>query len=127
MNCMKCGRNMQAGQAFCPTCLQQMENYPVDQDIPVRIPRRNIPAAIKKPPRHRTPSPEERIASLARRLRITTAVLILMLIVCGAMAFLSAHFITKPPRRSGQNYSSITSPNSSNISVPTVPANSPGK
>lgn len=127
MNCMKCGRNMQAGQAFCPSCLQQMENYPVDQDIPVRIPRRIIPAAIKKPPRHRTPSPEERIASLARRLRITTAVLILMLIVCGAMAFLSAHFIANPPRRSGQNYSSITPPVSSNVLTPTVPANSPSK
>lgn len=127
MNCMKCGRNMQAGQAFCPTCLQQMEHYPVDQDIPVRIPRRTIPAAIKKTPRRRSPSPEERIATLARRLRIVTAALILTLIACGAMAFLTAHFIVNPPRRSGQNYSSITSSNNSNISAPTLPANSPGK
>lgn len=127
MNCMKCGRDIESGQAFCTGCLEKMKEYPVNQDVPVRLPRRKIPTAIKKTPRYRVPSPEERIAALSRRLRAMTIALILTLILCGAMAFCTAHFIVNPPRRSGQNYSTITPPVTSNALTPTVPVSSPGK
>ena len=39
MNCMKCGREVEEGQVFCPECLEQMEAEPIKISAPVHIPR----------------------------------------------------------------------------------------
>lgn len=38
MNCMKCGREVNEGQVFCETCMENMEHEPIKMNTPVLIP-----------------------------------------------------------------------------------------
>lgn len=84
MNCMKCGRDIPQGQVFCDSCLEVMKKYPVKPDAAIQLPRRSLQNAVKKQPARRRPlSPEEQIPLLKRsirRLKITVAVLVLLLV-----------------------------------------------
>ena len=111
MNCMKCGREIEAGNVFCPECLAEMEKYPVKPGTVVQLPkRRETPAYKKATVRRRAVSLEEQIKKLRRAIR---SLIVLLLICCVLIGFLlyptlkpmleETHF--KP----GQNYSSISS------------------
>lgn len=39
MNCMKCGREVDEGQVFCPKCLELMAQEPIKISVPVHIPQ----------------------------------------------------------------------------------------
>ena len=59
MGCMKCGRDVDAKQVFCPECLETMRQYPVKKDAVVQIPNRasaaaDRPAPVREPPAART-------------------------------------------------------------------------
>ena len=52
MNCLKCGREIDAKDVFCPMCLEDMEKYPVKPGTAVHIPaRKDEPAAPKPQPK----------------------------------------------------------------------------
>ena len=107
MECLKCRRETQAGEIFCPECLTVMAASPVKQDTPVILPRRETlkrGTAGKK-----TAKPEEIIAKLRKklsRLRIAVAVLSVLLALCvGALGFFAYREWSRPDL--GSNYSTI--------------------
>ena len=109
MNCMRCSRDIQDGQVFCPDCLAEMEKYPVKPDTPVRLPRRPDPP-VRRTVRKKGPSEEEQIRILKKRVRvlclllaIATAVIILLSIP--VIDHLTEESISLLP---GQNYTSDT-------------------
>ena len=109
MNCMKCGREIGEDQAFCAACLEVMEKYPVKHDVVVKLPNRQHLMQKKAAPHKRTRTPEEQIARLKRRSRRLTAVLCLMIVIAGVLAFLSIDVIKQldVQRFIGQNYSTV--------------------
>lgn len=108
MNCMRCGRDIEEG-VFCEECLEEMKKYPVNPGIAIRIPRRPDPQ-VKRVQRRKTVSEEEQIRILRKRLRIATAVAVVLLamlvglLIPSAMHYMSEHEVLLP----GQNYSAAT-------------------
>ena len=92
MNCMKCGRKIPLGQAFCDSCLEVMKKYPVKPDTAVQLPRRDLHASAKKQNARRRPlSPEEQLPLLKRsnrRLKLTVAILSLLLAAAVVLGFM---------------------------------------
>lgn len=89
MYCMRCGRELKEGQAFCKPCRELMERYPVPPGTAIHIPQRKPLSSPKKKPSHkrRELKPEEQIA----RLRSTVRWLYLLLVVAVlAFAFIAA-------------------------------------
>ena len=87
--CMRCGRELKEGQAFCNSCQELMERYPVAPGIAIHIPKRTPPSPVKKKVAHkrRDLKPEEQIA----RLRSTVRWLYLLLVVAVlAFSFIAA-------------------------------------
>lgn len=111
MNCMKCGREIPAGQVFCDGCLEIMKQYPVKPDTAVSLPRNRQNAAAKKPASRRRPlSPEEQVPILkrsCRRLRFCVAFLSLLLVAAAVFAFLQLRNLNAPPE--SPNYTNSTS------------------
>lgn len=106
MKCMKCGRDVEAGQVFCPECLKGMEDYPVNPNVTVRIPRRSEPAQGRKQPRRKQPSEEEQIRALKKRNRIlfwilVAAVAVIIALTIPAVRYMLEQTISMLP---GQNY-----------------------
>ena len=87
MNCMKCGRDIEEGQVFCPKCLELMEQIPVKSDVVIKLPQRKETPAKKPAPRKKMRTPEEQITRLKRKNRWLTAVLCLFLVT--SLLFLS--------------------------------------
>lgn len=114
MNCVKCGREIEHDQVFCPVCLEGMEAYPVKPGTVVHIPKRPEQETEKKAaPRKKVLSPEEQIQRLKKkvvRLRIGLAV---MLLLCGLLCFAVGRAVTELDfyRFLGKNYNTVeTSP-----------------
>ena len=86
MGCLKCGKKTADEQSFCPACLEGMDDYPVKSDIQIQLPNRADAAALKKNTRKkRAMSAEEQTASLRKRNRWLTALLVVavaLLAVC---------------------------------------------
>ena len=106
MKCMKCGRDVEAGQVFCPECLKGMEAYPVSPNVSVRLPRRPDPVQPRKQPRRRQLSEEEQIRALKKRVRIlawllAAAVVLIVLLAIPAVRYLLKETLYLLP---GQNY-----------------------
>ena len=104
MQCMKCGREAEPHQVFCPECLAVMEKFPVKPGthvtIPVRPKREYVPQVKKE-------KPEEIILRLQKKVRalaITAAVLFAAL---SLSAFLLYVQLTAPQEGPaiGSNYS----------------------
>lgn len=121
MNCMKCGREIALGQAFCKDCLEDMAHHPVKPGTPVQIPT--------QPPVHpgrrstyvkKAKKPEEQIIRLRKLVRMQNLVvllLLLMLIALGAYTVKKV-FPAVQPFRPGENY--ITT-EAQQESTPTIP------
>lgn len=116
MNCIKCGRETPGEQLFCDSCIEGMADYPVDPNTPVQLPRRRTPAAMRKPPRRRIPSPEEQIHKLSRRVQILAALLVVFGVLCAVLTAMCFHLYHASRLPLGQNYTAITS------TVPAAPA-----
>ena len=106
VNCMKCGRENAADQAFCEDCLAEMERYPVRPNTVVQIPKR--PAPTKKS-HQRHISPEEQIAALRKRCRrLMTGLVVAWLIIAALAATVGiAVYELDFQRLLGQNYSTV--------------------
>ena len=109
MQCLRCGKETGADAAFCPECLETMEDYPVPPGTPVVIPARS---ARKTAPRPRDVPYEVQIARLRqqlRRLRIAAAALAAALALTLALFLVDIwnHQQEKPDI--GRNYSTAES------------------
>lgn len=108
MNCMKCGREIPLGQAFCKDCLEDMSHYPVNPTTPVQIP---VQAPAVHPPRRasrprKIRKPEEQILRLRKKVRIQAIIILLlatMLIGLGMFTYQKL-IPTGQPIRPGENY-----------------------
>lgn len=113
MNCMKCGREINEDQAFCPACLHLMEQYPVKPDVVVSLPlRRDFPVK-KAPPRKKAPTAEEQAVRLKRKNRSLVVLVCLLLAVTLSLGFLSIAVLRQldMQRFLGQNYSTAETTN----------------
>ena len=69
MNCMKCGREIGEGQAFCEECLKIMDQYPVPPGTYVRIPPRKDYEDERQIRRKKELTPEEYLIQLQNKVR----------------------------------------------------------
>ena len=91
MNCMKCGRGLEAGEAFCSVCQERMKQRPVKHGTAVILPHRDDPRNMKKHNR--------RLAYL----------LIVCIVIIAMLSVLSGHVAKQLgiQKLLGQNYSTI--------------------
>lgn len=118
MECLKCRRETQAGEVFCPECLKVMAASPVKPGTPVTLPRRD---SLRRPvPQKKAMKPEEVIAKLRKKIRLLLiAVVVLGLLLAaslGCIGFFAYREWTRPDL--GSNYSTI----STETSQPSAPA-----
>ena len=108
MNCMKCGREIALGQAFCKDCLEDMSHYPVNPTMPVQIPVQPPAATVprRSPRPKKAKKPEEQILHLRKRIRLQAIIIVLlltMLIGLGIFAYQQL-YPAADPSRPGENY-----------------------
>ena len=111
MNCMKCGREVEDGQVFCPACQEDMEKYPVRPGTVVLLPKRDEVYYAKKSASKRRagPTTEEQIRSLKARLRLVTVMLLISLTLMAVLIYpMAKEYLENQHLRPGQNYTSIT-------------------
>lgn len=110
MNCMKCGREIEEGQAFCPDCLSVMERYPVKPGTVVQIPKRKQTVMSKRiVSRRKQFSPEEQIRRLRRLLRNALIAWFITFLLLGAALYPAVLYLLEENHFGlGQNYSVIT-------------------
>ena len=112
MYCMKCGRDIEEGQVFCDSCLEDMKKYPVKPGIAIQLPNRKDGPAPKKntPKRKQPPTPEEQIRTLKRRLKRMVILWLITLSLLAATIYPTVeYFLGKPFLQPGQNYTTIVS------------------
>lgn len=110
MNCMKCGREIALGQAFCKDCLSDMERYPVKPDTPVQLPPQpEIHVNRRAPHPRKTKKPEDQLTRLRKLVRIQTLALlaVVLLFIASTVFFLAKLYPRQQPIRPGQNYSTV--------------------
>lgn len=108
MQCMKCGRDTQNGQVFCPECLASAQRAPVKPVSRVAIPKR--PAKVHSVP-VKQEKPDEIIFKLHKTIRqlwITVGCLFAaVVLLCGLLGY---HYVTTEHDipAIGSNYSTET-------------------
>lgn len=109
MNCIKCGREFDSDQAFCPHCLTQMEKSPVKPGIVINLPNRTDPALKKSAPRKRIRTADEQIQRLKRINTWLIVALCVTSLLAATLAMLSIDVLKKldVQRFLGQNYSTV--------------------
>ncbi len=114
VNCMKCGREIEESQVFCPECLEEMEKYPVKPGTVVQLPRMtNYPAPKKPPQRKKTAPPlEEQVRTLRKWARTLALALVLVLTLLIGGGYLAIRYYVEEQNKviPGQNYSSDVKP-----------------
>ena len=107
MKCMKCGRDVEAGQVFCLDCLKGMEDYPVNPNVTVRLPRRPDAGQNRKQTRRKSASEEEQIRMMKVRMRIMFWLLVIALAVIIALTIPAVRYLLEETISllPGQNYS----------------------
>ena len=94
MNCMKCGRDISAGQVFCNRCLDIMEQYPVKPDAAIHLPHRQEQDTAKKAGNRKRPlQPEEQVLLLQKRCRILLICLLISFLLLAASAAAILHYL----------------------------------
>lgn len=111
MNCMKCGRETETGNAFCPVCMERMSQYPVRPGTAVVLPSRKEPQPVRKQtPRKRTLSSEEQINLLKKHNQRLAYILIILVLLLTALSVICGFAVKEIGmlKLIGQNYSTIT-------------------
>ena len=100
MSCMKCGKAIEDGQAFCARCLEVMEDYPVKPDVHIQLPVHSAEESNKKPSRKKRR--ERSVAGLRKQIGWMWAVIVLLML---ALAFSWGREAVHPGSKApGQNY-----------------------
>ena len=109
MNCMKCGSKIEEGQAFCSSCLAEMDRYPVNPGTVVLLPtpqkQPKKPVVKKKAP----PTPEDQLVRMKRKVWALRTLVVFSIIVIGLLSYITSRVITELDiqRLLGRNYSTI--------------------
>ena len=105
MNCLRCGREVEEGHAFCDGCLESMKQYPVRPGTAVMLPKRKESPAVKKTKRNMPPTPADQIRKLKKqRNRLVWTAVVLAFLLIGTL-ILSSRLVPADHLRPGQNYS----------------------
>ncbi len=110
MNCLKCGREIEADAVYCAACLQEMERYPVKPGTVILLPSQNKAASKKITPRKKhVPTPEEQIVKLKRQLLFLRIISSILVLAAAALLYVNSRVITELDiqRLLGQNYSTV--------------------
>lgn len=112
MNCMKCGREIALGQAFCKDCLADMAKAPVDPNTPVILPSHAPAAAPRRPTVRRTVKPEEQVILLRKLLMVVCLVLAAVSLAFAITTWVLLQQLEEVPGTvlPGQNYSTAADP-----------------
>ena len=108
MQCMKCGREIPAGQVFCEECLAEMAEYPVKPGTVVTLPSRPKQTAPRKTANHRPAvSLEEQVKKQGKIIRGLSWCLTLSVALLIAVSALAVSLLTEETDQTlpGQNYS----------------------
>ena len=108
MQCMKCGREIPAGQVFCEECLAEMAEYPVKPGTVVTLPNRPKQTAVKKSTSFRTSlTLEERVKKQGKTIRALSWLLTLSTALLVGVSALTVSLLADDSDRvlPGQNYS----------------------
>ncbi len=114
MHCLKCGKETEESQIFCPECLQMMDSYPVKPGTPVILPQRNHTSG-EKANHKKEQTPEEQLRTLrniSRILLAAVAVLSVLLCITGVLLLRTldrtAPAQEAPPNNIGRNYTTTS-------------------
>lgn len=117
MNCMKCGREIEESQVFCPECLAEMEKYPVKPGTVVQLPHTPSYQITKKPPQRRKAAPplEEQIKVLRKWARMLAIALVLAIALLAGVGYMAIQQYIEMENKvlPGQNYSTDVTPTTS--------------
>lgn len=123
MKCLKCGRDLDREETFCPLCQAVMAVYPVKPDTIVLLPKRTA-AAPKRERRRRLLNPEEELPRLRKRvltlglLNILLTLALLGILITGLFHLRHAH-----TTHDGKNYTVVnTTPTEADVSRETSTA-----
>ncbi len=107
MNCMKCGREVPMGHAFCKDCLADMASYPVKPGAQVVIPRQPTESPARRSQSTRkTKKPEEQVKNLRKLVLWLVLALIAVLLAFAITVSALVHRINeeKENTKPGENY-----------------------
>lgn len=111
MFCLRCGREIDESQVFCPRCLDTMKEYPIKPGTAVQLPDRKAPDLPRSAPRRRQASAEEQVAQLKSTVRILLSIVALLSLVLGGTAWLLLRSLWTPelpePGNLGRNYTAV--------------------
>lgn len=110
MNCLKCGRETEGEQVFCPKCQAVMEKHPVPQQAEPRIPQRKESTVVRRAPKRKTVSPEEQVKVLKTRVIRMAIVLFLAVAIIVLILPSAISHMLEDKAKPGQNYSVVTTP-----------------
>ena len=108
MQCMKCGREIPAGQVFCEECLAEMAQYPVKPGTVVTLPTRPKQVIYKKTVGYRsTVTLEQKLKRQGKTIRILSWMLTLSTALLIGVGGLMVSLLMEEDDRElpGQNYS----------------------
>ena len=111
MQCMKCGRDVEAGEVFCIECRDNMEKYPVKPGTVVQLPYRSYqPQPKKQAPRRKSLSLEEQVSLLKRMSRGLALALVLTLLTAAGLGYfgVTQYLENRDKHALGQNYSAAS-------------------
>ena len=114
MSCLRCGRDTKNQQVFCAACLEHMARYPVRSDAPVYLPTRKNKDTPRKQRRwqRKERSTEETITVLRTRVRVLTALCVVLAMMLSAAAvgvwFATRQGADNPLDDFSRNFSSVT-------------------
>ena len=91
MACIKCGKETDQNQAFCDSCLEVMEQYPVKPDVVVQLPPARLLGSDKKGARKKELSPKELLRKQRKLIknyqRILFGLVLLLILVVALLVF----------------------------------------
>lgn len=90
MSCIKCGKKLNNHHVFCDECLALAENYPVEPDTPIILPKvtETAPAKKRQTRKRPAPSPEEQLPRLRKIIRRLVLLILFLIILLSASVWL---------------------------------------
>lgn len=109
--CLKCGSKAEDGSAFCNTCLEVMEQYPVKPGTVIHLPRRQPRPEETANADFEEPNHAEQLAHQRSLIKWLTGVVAVLSFLLVFTAVLLIHTLEKdqPLPMIGRNYTTSTS------------------
>lgn len=109
MQCLKCGSETVSDRAFCEECRAGMDQYPVQPNLAVVLPKRDVSPVSRKVTRKKAVAVEEQIQVLKNRIRFLWILLIAFSILSALLIYPAVQYLQEDHFLPGQNYKSIVS------------------